>query len=76
MITVQSHDATVNGYIKPRIHMSDCWANAVKNSISNFNLSQYHDDEKGIVYIYYRGARLQVVDWDRENGVLTLDFID
>jgi hypothetical protein len=76
MITVQSHEATVNGYIKPGIHMSDCWANAVKNSISNFNLSQYHDDEKGIVYIYYRGARLKVVDWDRENGVLTLDFID
>jgi hypothetical protein len=76
MLQIQANQATVSGYIKPNIHMSDCWANAVRNSKSNFNLSQYHDDAKGEIYIYYRGARMKVISWDRDNGLLTLDFYE
>lgn len=69
MLTIQSHVATIGGYIKPSIHDNETIECAVLNSLS-FSLEKHNN------LFYYRGKRVYIKaqQWDKDTGVLSIIF--
>ena len=69
MLTIQSHVATIGGYIKPSIHDNDTKECARLNSMS-FSLEKHN----GV--FYYRGKQVYIKRqlWNKNTGELGILF--
>ena len=71
---IQSHIATIGGYIKQGAYISDTKECAILNSMG-FSLTRYDitDGDLDFKYIYnLQEVKVNEISWDRKTGVLKL----